>query len=95
MSENAAYRAGEFGGDLLWLHADVELRQLNEVVVGLEDPGQEPDESGFACPVLSQHDQNLRVCEVALLDLQPEVALDIGTPHIRCPGGWSCNGALS
>ena len=71
-----AYRGCELGGDLLWLVADIELRDLGAlVVIWWEHACQHPDEGGLAGAILPQHDQDLTVGEGPFLNIQPEAAL--------------------
>lgn len=73
----ASHRAGEFGRDLLRLVGHPELRHLDALIVGLQRAVQHPDEGGLAGAVLSQHDYDLAVGELPLLDSQGEAALGL------------------
>lgn len=72
-----AYRSWELGGDLLGFVGDVELGYLLLVfgVVGVYAAVYHPDERGLPGPVFTQHDNDLTVGELPLLNLQLEVAL--------------------
>ena len=73
-----AHRGGELGRDLLRLIGHPELRDFQCLVVRLQHACQHADEGGLSCPILSQHDDDLRVCEVALLHMQLEISLQKG-----------------
>lgn len=71
------YRARELWGDLLRLVGNIELRDLFLVlrVIRVYAAMNHPDKGGLARPVLPKHDNDLTVCEFALLYLKLKIAL--------------------
>ena len=60
----------EAGTDLLWLVADHELRNVNILLIRFPQPSEHCDESGLASSILSQHDNDLGVCERSWLHVK-------------------------
>lgn len=73
LEEELADGAGELGGDLLGLHGDVHGGDLL-AVVGLEGAGEHFAEGGLSGTILTHHDDDLGVSELAGFDVQLEVA---------------------
>lgn len=80
LEEQLAHGTLELWHDLLGLHADVHLRHLL-VVIRLNRTCKHLTESGLSGTVLSHHDNDLGVSELAGLDGQVEVAESLG--HLR------------
>mmetsp|Transcript_16970 Transcript_16970/g.36917 ORF Transcript_16970/g.36917 Transcript_16970/m.36917 type:complete len:509 (-) Transcript_16970:689-2215(-) len=74
--QHGAHAHLALGGDLLGLVAHVELGDLlPRVVVRRQHARQHADERRLARAVLAEHDEDLRVGEVALLHVQDELAV--------------------
>mmetsp|Transcript_36848 Transcript_36848/g.75170 ORF Transcript_36848/g.75170 Transcript_36848/m.75170 type:complete len:414 (+) Transcript_36848:691-1932(+) len=80
--------ARELGRNFLGLVADVEVRNSRLgrlpgkalflepcLLVALQEAGEHADESGLAGPVLAQEDDDLRICEGPLINVQNELRL--------------------
>ena len=67
--QQVTHGAAKLWADFLGLVADVQLRNLRIFVVGLEQASQHPNERRLAGAVLAEQNNNLRVREVALLQM--------------------------
>ncbi len=81
------HRAWELGGDLLGLVGHVELGDLGLVlgVVRVDAAMDHANEGRLARAVLTQHDNDLAVCELPSLYVQLEVALQQHTENEATP----------
>lgn len=73
LEEELADSALELGGDSLRLHADLHVGNIG-LAVGLEGTSEETTESRLSSSVLSHHDENLRVSEIAGINFKLKVA---------------------
>lgn len=84
LEEQLPDRSRELGRDRLGLKRDLE-RDLVLLLVGLDLSRKELDKGRLAGPVLAEHDDDLRVGEGALLDVELEVPERLGHRRVLVP----------
>lgn len=73
LEEELSYSALELGGDSLWLHADTHVGD-GTLAIRLECTSQKTAESSLASTVLTHHDNDFGVGELARVNAELEVA---------------------
>ena len=97
LMQQLAHSSRRLGRDLLRLVTDVHLGHIGGALVRGQPSRHHPDEGGLSGAVLPEHDQDLGVCEVAGVDLQPELAhllLHVGVGVARHPLHLSGGGGV-